>query len=227
MKTVNLEVSEVTHERKDLIAVGTAEIRGEDLPCRGAMYIFEVITVVPEPDRPETDRKLKLIVKEEVRGAVTAVSEIGTQGILVMAQGQKCMVRGLKEDGTLLPVAFMDMQCYVSVLKELKGTGMTIMGDATKGLWFTGYKVSDLSTDSDIAKAGPLMQRIPQEEPYKMILFGKSRSRMEVMTAEFLPHEKQLYIVVADADCNLHVLQFDPERTFTPSFPSPFQPHHH
>ena len=45
-----------------------------------------------------------------------------------------------------------------------------------------------------------------------MLLFGKSRSHMEVMAADFLPHEKQLYMVVADADCNLHILQYDPER---------------
>ncbi|OCK81251.1 hypothetical protein K432DRAFT_381504 [Lepidopterella palustris CBS 459.81] len=189
VKTLNLEVSENTHERKPLVAVGTAIVRGEDLATKGCIYIFEVITVVPEPGRPETNRKLRLIVKEEVKGAVTAVSEVGSQGFMIMAQGQKCMVRGLKEDGTLLPVAFLDMQCYVSVLKELNNTGMLLMGDAFKGLWFTGYT----------------------EEPYKMIIFGKGRSNMEVITADFLPYGKQLHIIIADADCNLHVLQFDPE----------------
>lgn len=72
---------------------------------------------------------------------MTALSEVGTQGFLLEAQGQKCMVRGLKEDGSLLPVAFMDMQCYVSVARELKGTGLCVMGDAVKGVWFTGYSV--------------------------------------------------------------------------------------
>lgn len=141
IKTLNLEVSENTHERKQLIAVGTSMVRGEDLATKGCIRIFEVITVVPEPERPETNRKLRLIVKDEVKGAVSAISELGTQGFLIMAQGQKCMVRGLKEDGTLLPVAFMDMQCYVTVLKTLPQTGMLLMGDAFKGLWFTGYTV--------------------------------------------------------------------------------------
>jgi cleavage and polyadenylation specificity factor subunit 1 len=136
-----MEVSESTHERKPLIAVGTAIIQGEDLATKGCIYIFEVVTVVPQPGRPETNCKLRLIIREEVKGAVSAISAIGSQGFMIMAQGQKCMVRGLKEDGTLLPVAFMDMQCYVSVLKELAGTGMLLMGDAVKGLWFTGYTV--------------------------------------------------------------------------------------
>lgn len=35
---------------------------------------------------------------------------------------------------------------------------------------------------------------------------------MEVLTAEFLPQEKQLFILVADSDCNIHVLEFNPER---------------
>ncbi|KAK7541054.1 CPSF A subunit region-domain-containing protein [Phyllosticta citribraziliensis] len=189
IKVLNLEVNEMTHERKALICIGTGFIRGEDLPSRGCIYVFEIINVVPEPGRPETNRKLKLVSKEEVRGPVTAITQVGSQGFLLMTQGQKCMVRGLKEDGTLLPVAFMDMQCYVTVAKELAGTGMLIFGDVAKGLWFSGYT----------------------EDPYKMILFGKSRTRMEVMTADFLPHGKELFMIAADADGDLHVLQYDPD----------------
>ncbi|PYH99545.1 protein cft1 [Aspergillus ellipticus CBS 707.79] len=189
VKNMSLEISENTHERKDMIVVGTSFARGEDIPSRGCIYVFEVVKVVPDPDDPDTDRKLKLIGKEPVKGAVTALSEIGGQGFVLVAQGQKCMVRGLKEDGSLLPVAFMDMQCYVSVVKELRGTGMCILGDAVKGLWFAGYS----------------------EEPYKMSLFAKDLDYVEVSTAEFLPDGKKLFIVVADSDCNIHVLQYDPE----------------
>ncbi|EKV04111.1 Cleavage and polyadenylation specificity factor subunit A, putative [Penicillium digitatum PHI26] len=189
VKNVNIEVSENTHERMDLIVVGTAIAKGEDMPARGTIYVFDVIKVAPDPERPETGRKLKLIGKETVKGAVTALSGIGGQGFIIVAQGQKCMVRGLKEDGSLLPVAFMDMQCYVNVVKELKGTGMVILGDAVKGLWFAGYS----------------------EEPYRMTLFGKDPEYLEVVAADFLPDGNKLYMLVADSDCNLHVLQYDPE----------------
>lgn len=144
IQTISLEVSEHSHERQKLVCVGTALLRGPDLPSLGNIYVFAVIPVVPEPDLPETGRALKLIAKEEVKGAVTSVSGIGSQGFLLVAQGQKCMVRGLKEDGTLLPVAFLDMQCYVSVVRELEGTGLCLMGDAVKGVWFCGYTVRDL-----------------------------------------------------------------------------------
>jgi cleavage and polyadenylation specificity factor subunit 1 len=141
MKVLHLEISEHTHERKPFLAVGTAIVRGEDLACEGHIYLFEVITVVPEPGRPETNRRMKLIVQEKVKGAVTALSEVGTQGFLLMAMGQKCHVRGLKEDNSFLPVAFLDMQTYVTVIKNILGTGMLLFGDAVKGVWLTGYMV--------------------------------------------------------------------------------------
>ncbi|KKA26290.1 hypothetical protein TD95_000089 [Thielaviopsis punctulata] len=189
MKTLNLEVSEVTKERRQLVTLGTSISRGEDLPVRGRIYVFDVATVIPYPGKPHTNKKLKLIAKEEIpRGAVTALSEIGTQGLMLLAQGQKCMVRGLKEDGSLLPVAFLDMNCYVTAAKELKGSGLCVMADAFKGVWFTG------ST----------------EEPYRMQLFGKSSTVLDVATADFLPDGDQLFIIAAGFNGDVHILQYDP-----------------
>lgn len=216
IKTLSLEVSEHTHARETLVCVGTALIRGEDLPSAGKLYVFAVIDVVPEPDRLETGHALKLIAKEDVHAAVTALSGVGTQGFLLVAQGQKCMVRGLKEDGSILPVAFMDMQCYVSVVRELPGTGLCLMGDAIKGLCLTGYMVSiTLFPTLVLCKAAEAKQRLitlyTQEEPYSLRLFGKSPHHIEVIAADLLPDNKQLFMAVADADCNIHILQFDPD----------------
>ncbi len=152
--TVSLEISEITHDRQDMVCIGTALLRGEDLPSTGCIYVFAVIDVVPEPDRPETGKALKLFAKEEVKGAVTSLSGVGTEGFLMVAMGQKVMVRGLKEDGTLLPVAFIDVQCYVSVVRELgpvtpgssEGAGLCLIGDAVRGVWLTGYMVCKILT---------------------------------------------------------------------------------
>lgn len=191
IKTLDLETSEITHERKQLIVVGTAIDTGEVAAVKGNIRVYDIVSVVPEQDRPETNKRLKEIAKEEIaRGPVTAISSIGTQGFMLVAHGQKCMVRGLKEDGTLLPVAFMDMNCYTSSVKELKGTGLVVQGDVRKGVYFTGYT----------------------EEPYRMLLFGKSVCDLEIMSVEFLPDGKDLFIIAVDAAGDLHVLQFDPER---------------
>lgn len=238
---MSLEVSEQTHERQNLVVVGTAVIRGEDLPQIGRVYVFAIIDVVPEPGIPQTGRKFKFIIKEELKGAVTAVSSIGSQGFLMVAQGQKCLVRGLKEDGTLLPVAFIDMQCYVTVVKELKGTGMCLMADAIKGVWLTGYYVRPLPIPlpAPLPSPGALVQNnLPQkrhvlirthqnqqEEPYQIRLFSKSPQHIEAIAADFLPDGKQLYIIAADADSNIHILQFDPDRASLLSLPSSASPH--
>ncbi|KAF8542072.1 CPSF A subunit region-domain-containing protein [Trichophaea hybrida] len=185
VNTISLEVSEHTKERRQLVAVGTGIFRGEDYSARGGIYVFEIIEVVPEPGKPETNRKLKLVTREEVKGTVSALC--GVNGYLLAAQGQKIMVRGLKEDQSLLPVAFMDMNCYVTVAKSLGG--LVLFGDFMKSVWFTGFS----------------------EEPYKMTLFGKDTQDMEVVTADFLPDGRQLYFVVADAKGAVRVLQYDPE----------------
>ena len=141
LSTVELEISEQTHERRSLVCVGTSINRGEDLAAIGHIYVFAVIDVVPDPERPETGKALKLVCKEEVKGAVTALGPVGTQGLLMVAQGQKVLVRGLKEDGSLLPVAFLDTQVQTSVCKELKGSNLIVVGDVVGGVWFVGFTV--------------------------------------------------------------------------------------
>ncbi|KAK5702243.1 mRNA cleavage and polyadenylation factor subunit [Elasticomyces elasticus] len=189
MKIMPLEVSEHTHEQRSMVVVGTATIRGEDLPAKGALTVLDIIDVVPDPDRPESGVKLQAVSREETKGAVTALEAFGDCGLVGTAQGQKIMLRGLKEDGSCLPVAFLDAQTYITTLRTFGRSGLWLAGDAWKGLWFGGFI----------------------EEPYKLSVLGKSRTQMEVMSAEFLPFDGLLYIVVVDAEMDLHVLQYDPE----------------
>ncbi|KAK5721024.1 mRNA cleavage and polyadenylation factor subunit [Elasticomyces elasticus] len=189
MKIMPLEVSEHTHEQRSMVVVGTATIRGEDLPAKGALTVLDIIDVVPDPDRPESGVKLQAVSREETKGAVTALEAFGDCGLVGTAQGQKIMLRGLKEDGSCLPVAFLDAQTYITTLRTFGRSGLWLAGDAWKGLWFGGFI----------------------EEPYKLSVLGKSRTQMEVMAAEFLPFDGLLYIVVVDAEMDLHVLQYDPE----------------
>jgi cleavage and polyadenylation specificity factor subunit 1 len=44
-----------------------------------------------------------------------------------------------------------------------------------------------------------------------MQLFGRDQINLDVIAAEFLPDGKQLFIIAADGDGTLHVLQYDPE----------------
>ncbi|KAM3419764.1 Protein cft1 [Cercospora zeina] len=190
LKVMMLEVSEDSHEQKPLVVVSTAAQRGEDMPAKGGIVVYDIIDVVPEPDVAESGFKLHQLAREQSRGAITALAGPLPGGFIGTAQGLKLMVRGLKEDGTCLPVAFLDAQSYTHTLKVLPGRGMWLAGDAWKGLWFGAFT----------------------EEPYKLTVMGKSpKSKMEVMAADFLPFDGGLYILIMDADMDLHVLQYDPE----------------
>ncbi|KAK4550167.1 hypothetical protein LTR36_003134 [Oleoguttula mirabilis] len=188
LKVMTLEISEHTHEQKTMVVVGSAAQRGEDMPAKGAITVFDIMDVVPDPERPESGIKLHVVSREETKGAITAL-EAFSGGLIGTAQGQKIMIRGLKEDGSCLPVAFLDAQCYIAQLKTFLRSGMWLAGDAWKGLWFGGFT----------------------EEPYRLTPMGRTQSQMEVMAAEFLPFDGQLFIMIVDAEMDLHVLQYDPE----------------
>lgn len=195
MRALHLEVSVETRERRMLLAVGTALSKGEDLPVRGRVRVLDVATVIPEPGKPETNKRLKPVAHEDIpRGSVSALSEIGSQGLMLVAQGQKTMVRGLKEDGSLPPVAFLDMSCHVASARSLPRTGLCLLTDAFKGVWFAGYT----------------------EEPYTFKVLGKSNGQLPLLSADFLPDGDDLAIVATDADGDMHILEFNPERKLPP-----------
>lgn len=147
LKAISLEASQSNKQRRTYIVAGTAICRGEDLPCLGGMYVFDIIEVAPDTNHayPNTTRhKLKLVAHEEFRGPVTALCGTGNHGLVMAAQGQKLLVRGLREDipGQLMPVAFMDMSSYMSSVQSLKGSNLSVVGDALKGVCLAGFEVS-------------------------------------------------------------------------------------
>lgn len=87
LRSVTLRVSEKNKRKKSFIVFGTSIMRGEDLAAKGGYYVYEAIEVVPEPGKPETSHKLKLVASEVAKGAVTSLCEIN--GDLLVAQAQK------------------------------------------------------------------------------------------------------------------------------------------
>lgn len=87
LKSVTLRLSEKNKRKKNFIVFGTSIMRGEDLAAKGGFYVYEAVEVVPEPGKPETSHKLKLVVSEVSKGAVTALCEVS--GDLLIAQAQK------------------------------------------------------------------------------------------------------------------------------------------
>jgi cleavage and polyadenylation specificity factor subunit 1 len=139
LKQVDLQVSEESKRRRPFLAMGTATLRGEDAGTKGNLYVFDISQVVPQPGRPETNRKLRLAWQEEVRGAVTVVNEV--RGYLLSSQGQKVMVRAFGEvDKEFLPVAFFDLSMVVTVAQSIRD--FVLFGDIMYSICFIGFQVS-------------------------------------------------------------------------------------
>lgn len=171
--------------KKEMVLAGTGTLRIEDLSANGTFYLYEIVDIVPELGQPEKDRKLKEIFSEETRGAVTAMTELS--GRFLTASGQRVMVRDLQEDNTVVPVAFIDTAVYVS---EAKAFGsLLLLGDVMKSVWLVGFDA----------------------EPYRMIHLLKDVVPVDVSSADFIAHQGDLYIAVADNQGHLHLMQYNPE----------------
>lgn len=138
IKQVDLQISEESKRRRPFLAIGTATLRGEDAGTKGNLYVFDIAQVVPQPGRPETNKKLRLAWSEEVRGAVTVINEV--RGYLLSSQGQKVMVRAFGEnDKEFLPVAFFDFSMVITVAQCIRD--FILFGDIMHSICFIGFQV--------------------------------------------------------------------------------------
>ncbi|KAJ1652748.1 mRNA cleavage and polyadenylation factor subunit [Dispira simplex] len=183
LKCVSLRSKETVTGRKFKLAVGTTRLLGEDKAVKGSLYLFEIIEVVPEPGKPETFRKLKQVYHDTVKGAVSTVC--GVNGFLLLTNGPKTYIHN-HNDGEDNVIAFLDMAMYVTCSASLKN--FILLGDVTKGATFAGF----------------------QDDPAKLIELGKDYQPMSVSCGEFIVDDRSTYMVVADDECNLHLLSFSP-----------------
>ncbi|KAK9727894.1 mRNA cleavage and polyadenylation factor subunit [Basidiobolus ranarum] len=184
IKYVELESKQTASGRKNFVAVGTSILAGEDISARGAIYIFDVIEVVPEPDNPQTNHKLKLLYREEVKGSVSALCDVN--GYLVTCVGPKVIIRSFEDNESLVGVAFIDVQIYVTSASSVKN--LILIGDVYKSIWFLAF----------------------QEEPAKLVLLGKDYHPLDIQCTNFLIDDKTLNFVVSDNDKNVHLFSYSP-----------------
>ncbi|ELU39366.1 cleavage factor protein [Rhizoctonia solani AG-1 IA] len=173
VESIPLETLSTERGLKDYVVVGTTISRGEDLAVKGATYVFEVVEVVPEPGSKTRQYRLRLLCREDSKGAVTALC--GMNGYLVSSMGQKIFVRAFDLDEKLTGIAFMDVGVCVTSLRPLKN--LLLVGDMVKSVWFVAF----------------------QEEPFKLVPLGKDRQQLSVTHADFFfGSQAQLSFAVLD-----------------------------
>ncbi|THG98888.1 hypothetical protein EW026_g3366 [Hermanssonia centrifuga] len=185
LECVTLETVSTESGVKDFLAVGTTINRGEDLAVRGAVYIFEIVEVVPDPATAlKRWHRLKLLCRDDAKGPVTALCCMNNY--LVSSMGQKIFVRAFDLDERLVGVAFLDVGVYVTSLRAVKN--LLVIGDAIKGVWFVAF----------------------QEEPYKLIVLAKDYLPVCVTRADLFFADGRMSIVSCDEEGIIRLNEYDP-----------------
>ncbi|KAH8089926.1 CPSF A subunit region-domain-containing protein [Cristinia sonorae] len=182
---VSLETVSTEAGMKDYIAIGTVINRGEDLAIKGAVYIFEVVEVVPDPSLGlKRLYRLKLHCRDDAKGPVTALCGMG--GYLVSSMGQKIFVRAFDLDERLVGVAFLDVGMYVTSLRAVKN--LLVIGDAVRSVWFVAF----------------------QEDPYKLVVLAKDVHRHSITRADLFFADNRVSIVAGDEEGVIRIYEYDP-----------------
>lgn len=185
VRSIYLTISSRSKKKKEFIIYGVGKYRLEDLSVFGSFKIVDVISIVPDPSKPEVNFKFKEIFQEVVKGAVTTLTEIS--GRFLASQGQKVIIRDLQQDNSTVPVAFLDCATYISDSKSFGN--LLLISDATKSVWFLGFDA----------------------EPYRLLLLGKDLQRLNAISTDFIVDNGEIYFLVADDEFNLHLLTYQPD----------------
>lgn len=184
-RSMMIQLDSKTRRKREYVIVGVAIVGTEDLPPCGSFSVFDITEVVPEPGKPDTNFKFSEIFQEEIRGTISSVCEIS--GRFLVNQSQKVIVRDVQEDNSVVPVAFLDIPVFVTDTKSFGN--FLIIGDSMQGFQFIGFDA----------------------EPYRMITLGRSISKLETVSLEFLVNGGDIYFAITDSDAILHVFKYAPD----------------
>lgn len=189
MKMLELETEQAAGGRRMVLCVGTGYVLGEDVASRGSVYIFDVVDIVPLPGRPQANRKLKLLCREETRGTVSALAEL--RGNLVVTEGSKLYVRSFATGDHLVSVAFLDCQSWMRSLSTFNG--FLMIGDLVNSLWFCAFQ---------------------EERPTRVHILSRDfYNQLSVEHADFLVQGPQMQLLAADSNGALHLFVYAPRDT--------------
>lgn len=185
LRTMNIQLDTHTKKSREYVVFGVSQVGTEDLPASGSFYIYDIVPKAPEPGSTDMTSKFEKFFSEEVRGAVTTVCELS--GRFAISQNHKIMVRDAQEDGSVVPVAFLDTPIYITDSKSFGN--FFIVGDSMQGFQFIGFDA----------------------EPYRMVQLGRSISHFETVSVDFLVNNGDLYFAVTDRNNILHILKYAPD----------------
>jgi cleavage and polyadenylation specificity factor subunit 1 len=113
------------------LVVGTSILRGQDLPGKGRILIFDVL-------RPQdvSSSRFEIVYEKEQRGPVSAITQV--DGNVAIAIGTKILVFHFEDRRELEGVAFFDCQMLTVCMASIKN--YFLVGDIYKGAHFMRWK---------------------------------------------------------------------------------------
>lgn len=191
IRCLELETRQTATGFSPFLSVGTAYQKGEDRPIRGRALVFDVAEVVPEPGKPETNRKLRLKGITDFKGPVMAFTPL-LQGNVAISVGAKVIVNTFEEDEKFAGVAFSDVGTCTLALASLKSFFIT--ADLVNSVAFFAYQAEPLARIHELGRD-----------------FGQN---LQCTAVEFVVNSQgQVMIVVSDDQGGLHFFSYAPNST--------------
>lgn len=188
IRCLELETRQTATGFSPFLTVGTAYQKGEDRPIRGRAFVFDVAEVVPEPGKPETNRKLRLKGITEFKGPVMTFTPL-LQGNVAISVGAKVIVNTFEEDEKFAGVAFSDVGTCTLALASLKSFFIT--ADLVNSVAFFAFQAEPLARIHELGRD-----------------FGQN---LQCTAVEFVVNSHgQVMIVVSDDQGGLHFFSYAP-----------------
>lgn len=184
LKMVMLTYEGTQSGLKGYICMGTNFNYSEDITSRGRILLFDLIEVVPEPDKPWTKYKLKQIYSKEQKGPVSAVTS--TMGLLVTSVGQKVYLWQLK-DQELTGVAFIDTNIFIHQMTSIKS--IILVGDVYKSITVLRF----------------------QEQFRTLSIVSRDYNPLMVYQVDYIVDNNNLAFLASDEEANFSIFMHQPE----------------
>jgi cleavage and polyadenylation specificity factor subunit 1 len=170
--------------KSHFLVVCTTFVEGEDRPSKGRLHVFELISIVPEPENPFKDCKLKLLGAAKTKGAILQCEEI--RGNIALCIGTKIMIYKVDRSEGVIPIGFHDLHTFTSSISVIKN--YILASDIYRGLTFFYL----------------------QSRPIRLTALGCSGVIRNTVSVELLPVGDELSMLCCDASGVIHIYTYSP-----------------